>query len=170
MATKANGLPIKVYKKLLVNNYNENRTDAENIKTFLCKNLDPICQKQDRYVPPRTRGNILTEKYIKKMADKPQKPRKKRIPLSTSLGSGPIVTKEEKKNTGIKMNPKIRRNEDSTKSYENYKHMRTYKTPQSLRNFYYDDFNSVKKNQDELARLRAGVSNNKLFILFEFLY
>lgn len=167
MSNRSNDFPIKVYKQMLVDNYKENKKDADKIKNFLSKNLDPICQKEDRYIPPKTRGNILTEKYIKKMANKPEKPRKKRIPLKSNLGSGPVVTTEERKLGGIKMNPKIRRNDISTKSYENYKHLRTYKTTQSLKNFYFDDHNSVKENQEDLARLRASVS--KIFF-YKFIY
>lgn len=164
MATKSNELPIKVYRKMLVNNYKENQKDAAKIKNCLSKNQDPICQKEDRYIPPKPRGNILTEAYIKKMADKPEKKHIKHIPLKTSLTSGLLVGREEKKKEGIYINPNIQRNKDSFNTDENYKHLKTYKHGNTLKNFYFDNFNSVKQNQNDLAKLRASVSK-KLFYL-----
>ena len=156
MANHGNYLPLKLYRKLLIESYLQNTKDGEKIKDFLIKNHDPILQTQDRYIPPRTKGNILTEKYIKKMAEKPKRNPKKRIPLKNSMSSGLIVIAENKKRKGIRMHPQVRTNQDSTKSYENYKHMRTYKSKDNLKNFYLDDFNSVKENY--LTRSKTNVS------------
>ena len=71
----------------------------------------------------------------------------RRIPMKNSMSSGCIVISENRKKQGIKMHPQKRTNQDSTKSYEFYKHMRTYKSKDSLKNFYLDDFNSVKENK-----------------------
>ena len=147
MANHGNYLPLKLYKKLLMESYLQNCKDGEKIKDYLIKNHDPILQPDNRYIPPRTRGNVLTEKYIKKMAEKPKKNPKKRIPLKNSMSSGLIVIAENKKKQGIKMNSKVRTNQESTESYENYKHMRTYKSKDNLKNFYFDNFNSVKDNK-----------------------
>ena len=147
MANHGNYLPLKLYKKLLMESYLQNCKDGEIIKDYLIKNHDPILQTQDRYIPPPTRGYILTEKYIKTMAEKPKKNPKRRIPLKNSMSSGLIVIADNKKREGIKIYPNIRRNQDSTKSYENYKHIRTYKKKDNLKNFYYDNFNSVKENK-----------------------
>lgn len=160
MANKGNGLPPKLYKKMLTESYFQTYKDGSSIKNFLAKNHDPILQKEDRYIPPRTKGNVLTEEYIKKMAEKPEKDHIKRIPLKDNLSSGVKVITEEKKNKGIKMNPKIRRNQDSTKSYEIQKHLKTYKKPDTLKNFYFDDFNSFKENQYQLAKNKSNVSYN----------
>ena len=92
------------------------------------------------------------------MAEKPEKNHMKRIPIKVNLSSGVKVIAEEKKNEGIKMNPKIRRNQTTTKSYEIQKHLRTYKMPDTLKNFYFDNFNSVKENQIEVARNKSNVS------------
>ena len=62
------------------------------------------------------------------------------------------------------MNPKVRRNQDSTKSYELNKHIKTFKKPDSLKNFYLDNFNSIKENQYELARHKTNVSH--IFLYF----
>jgi len=147
MANHGNYLPLKLYKKLLMESYLQNCKDGEKIKDYLIKNHDPILQPVNRYIPPRTRGNVLTEKYIKKMAEKPKKNPKKTILLKNSMSSGLIVIAENKKKQGIKMIPKVRTNQESTESYENYKHMRTYKSKDNLKNFYLDNFNSVKDNK-----------------------
>ena len=158
MANKGNGLPGQLYKKMLTQSYLQAYKEGNSIKNFLNKNQDPILQKQDRYIPPRTRGNVLTEEYIKKMANKPEKNHIKRIPVENNLTSGVKVITVNRKKEGIKMNPNVRRNQDSTKSYENYKHMRTYKTPSTLKNFYFYDFNSVKENEYQLKRNKSNVS------------
>ena len=158
MANKGNDLPGQLYKKMLTQSYLQAYKEGNSIKNFLNKNQDPILQKQDRYIPPRTRGNVLTEEYIKKMANKPEKNHIKRIPVENNLTSGVKVITVNRKKEGIKMNPNVRRNQDSTKSYENYKHMRTYKTPSTLKNFYFDDFNSVKENEYQLKRNKSNVS------------
>ena len=56
------------------------------------------------------------------------------------------------------MNPKMRTNQNSINSYENYKHLRTYKMPDTLKNFYFDDFNSIKQNQYDMSKYNATVS------------
>ena len=162
MANHGNYLPLKLYKKLLMESYLQNCKDGEIIKDYLIKNHDPILQTQDRYIPPRTRGYILTEKYIKTMAEKPKKNPKRRIPLKNSMSSGLIVIADIKKREGIKIYPNIRRNQDSTKSYENYKHLRTYKKKDNLKNFYYDNFNSVKENK--LVKSKTNVRKFYFYI------
>ena len=162
MANHGNYLPLKLYKKLLMESYLQNCKDGEIIKDYLIKNHDPILQTQDRYIPPRTRGYILTEKYIKTMAEKPKKNQKRRIPLKNSMSSGLIVIADNKKREGIKIYPNIRRNQDSTKSYENYKHLRTYKKKDNLKNFYYDNFNSVKENK--LVKSKTNVRKFYFYI------
>ena len=162
MANHGNYLPLKLYKKLLMESYLQNCKDGEIIKDYLIKNHDQILQTQDRYIPPRTRGYILTEKYIKTMAEKPKKNPKRRIPLKNSMSSGLIVIADNKKREGIKIYPNIRRNQDSTKSYENYKHLRTYKKKDNLKNFYYDNFNSVKENK--LVKSKTNVRKFYFYI------
>ena len=87
MANKGNGLPTNLYKKMLTQSYLQNYKEGYSIKNFLNKNQDPILQKQDRYIPPKTKGNILTEEYIKKMANKPEKNHKKIVPVLSNLSS-----------------------------------------------------------------------------------
>ena len=96
------------------------------------------------------------------MAEKPKKNPKRRIPLKNSMSSGLIVIAENQKKQGIRMNPNVRRNQDSTKSYENYKHMRTYKSKDNLKNFYLDDFNSAKENK--LFKSKTNV--RKIYLIY----
>ena len=157
MANKGNYMPIKLYKKMLTESYFKAYMDGNSIKDYLNKDFDPIIQKQDRYIPPPTRGNVLTEEYIKRMANKPEKPHIRRIPLKANLTSGVKVIEKPGKSQGIRMNPKVRKNQLSTKSYECSKHIRTYNHPETLKNFYFDNFNSAKQNQYECERRRANV-------------
>ena len=163
MANKGNGLPTNLYKKMLTQSYLQNYKEGYSIKNFLNKNQDPILQKQDRYIPPKTKGNILTEEYIKKMAEKPEKDHIKRIPLQSNLSSGVKVITDTKKKQGIQMDPFNRVNKRSSNTNENYKHLKTYKNPDTLKNFYYDAFNSFKQNQIDYAKQKKNVSNNKIF-------
>jgi len=66
--------------------------------------------------------------------------------------------REKTKPQGIKILPNKRITQNSTKSYENYIKMRTYKLPNILKHFYFDDFNSVKQNQ-YYTKYRSTVIN-----------
>lgn len=158
MANKGNELPPKLYKRMLTSSYIQTLKDSTLIKNYLSKNQDPILQKQNRYIPPRTKGNILTEEYIKKMAEKPERPHIKRVPSYNHLVHCVRSIGEIKKPEGVKMNPKMRTNQNSINSYENYKHLRTYKMPDTLKNFYFDDFNSIKQNQYDMSKYNSTVS------------
>ena len=72
---------------MLTDKYLQTRKKANSIKNLLIKNLDPILIKEDYYIPPRTKGNILTEEYVKRMAEKPEKNHMKRIPIKVYLSS-----------------------------------------------------------------------------------
>ena len=159
MANKGNDLPPKVYRQMLKDNYQENREDANQIKVSFKAKHDPICQKEDRYIPPKTKANIRTEEYERRMAEKPEKNHIKRIPIESNLSSGVTVVTEPKKVEGIKINPYYRRNQISTKTYENFSRVNTkYRNPDNLKNFYCDDFNSKKENQNDRVEMRLLVS------------
>ena len=64
------------------------------------------------------------------------------------------------------MNPKVRKNQDCIKTYEGMKHLRTYAKPDTLKNFYFDNFNSFKENQYELKKKQTSVSNKIILYLF----
>ena len=98
-----NNLPIKVYKNMLANNYKQTNQEYNKIKKQQKRVTNPILQKEDRYVPPRTRGGGLAREYVKKMAEKPEKDHIKRIPIPTNLSSGVKVVTEQEPVKGIKI-------------------------------------------------------------------
>ena len=160
MANKGNGLPQHLYKKMLTESYLQNKKDEISIKNNLMKNHNPILQKDDRYIPPATRGNILVEEYNKKMSEKPEKKHIKKITLLNNLTSGVKVIAENKRKEGIKMNPKIRKNQDSFQISLAHKNSKAYqKQPDTFKNFYLDSFNSVNQNQSK----NKNVSNYIIF-------
>ena len=159
MANKNNDLPPKVYRQMLIENYQDNRKDADKIKVEFNVNHDPICQKEDRYIPPKTRGNVLSQEYVRKFAERPERDHIKRIPIQSNLSSGVTVITEPKKVEGIKINPYYRRNQISSNTYEKFAKVNTkYRQPDSLKNFYYDNFNSIKQNQNDLNAMKKNVS------------
>jgi len=54
------------------------------------------------------------------------------------------------------MNPKIRRNQDSMKTYESNKHLKTFQKPDTLKNFYFDNFNTAKENQTDMSKINKS--------------
>ena len=159
--TDANGLPPKVYRKMLSSIYFQTKKDAQLIRNNWEKQGNPIVQKEDRYFSPRTKGNLLTQEYIKKMADKPQRPHIRRIPIQSHLSSGPTVTYDQKKIEGIKLHPKIRKNQNSAPKID--KHRKQLSQSGSFKNFYLDNFNSIKENQNDID-LKNAVSEKYLII------
>ena len=157
-------LPPKVYRKLFQSIYIQNKKDAKLIKDNWSRNGNPIIQKENRYFSPRTKGNNLTQEYIKRMAEKPEKAHIKRIPKESNLSSGPIVKKESKTKPSIRLNPKIRKNQSSIsapKIDNNHKHI---SKNNYYKFFYLDNFNSVKQNQYDID------NKNKVSTYFIFIY
>ena len=159
--TDSNGLPPKVYRRMLSQIYRQNKRDSKAIKDQMSRNLDPICQKHNRYLSPKIRGNCLTQQYLRKMAQKPEKPHIVRIPVKDSFTSGPTVIKEERRVSGIKINPRIRKNQCSSmsvpKAYKSQKHI---SITNYYKNFYLDSFNSVKQNQHDIRIINLVSQNN----------
>lgn len=150
---ETNELPPKVYRKLFKNIYLQNRKDAQAIKDNWSRNGNPIIQTENRYFSPRTHRNILTQEYIKKMAEKPEKAHIKRIPVESNFSSGPNVIKENKTRPGIKINPKIRKNASSMSAPKieiNKKNQKQFSQNNYYKYFYLDNFNSVKQNQNDI--------------------
>ena len=147
-------LPPKVYRKLLVNNYKQSHNEYLQIKDYQNKHSNPIVQKEARYIPPRTRGNILTQDYLRKMAVKPERPHIKRIPIQSNLSSGVTVITEPKPHRGIRLGPVHKNQAHSVER----RRVRRKIFPDNDKNFYFDAFNSVKQNENDLAALRKNVS------------
>ena len=100
------------------------------------------------------------------MAEKPERDHIKRIPSQNHLVHCIKSLGEKTKPQGIKILPNKRVTQNSTKSYENYIQMRTYKLPNTLKHFYFDDFNSVKQNQYD-TKYRSTVSKLHINIIFK---
>ena len=148
--TDSNGLPTNIYRKLLAKIYIQNKKDAKKIKDNWSRNGNPILQKQSRYFSPRTRSHVLTQEYIKRMAEKPEKAHIKRFPVKTNFASGPTVITENKQVQGIRLNPKISKNQSSILDQENDKNKKHFSKINYYKNFYLDNFNSQKLNQNDI--------------------
>lgn len=161
--TDANGLPPKVYRKMLSSIYFQTKKDAQSIRNNWVNQGNPIVQKENRYFSPRTKGNMLTQEYIKKMAEKPEKPHIRRIPVQSHFASGPTVTYEPKKMGGIKLHPKLRKNQSSLSAPKIENHHRHLSQSGSFKNFYLDNFNSIKETQNDVD-MKNAVSEKYLII------
>jgi hypothetical protein len=117
----------------------------------MVKTDNPICQTKDRYFSPRPKKNILTQEYLKKMAEKPEKPHIKRIQIESSFASGPNVIKVERKIKGIKMNPKKRKNQCSMSLPTIYRNQKHISLNSYYKNFYLDTFNSMKETSNDFS-------------------
>lgn len=149
-----NDMPPKVYRKLLENNYQQAHKEYERIRNSQYMTSDPICQKEDRYIPKRTHGRVLSQIYFQKMAEKPERAHIKRIPIQSNLSSGVTVITEPKQVRGIRIGP-IQKNQPH--SAERRKVRKKYYSDNN-KTFYFDAFNSVKQNENDLAALRSQVS------------
>ena len=140
-----NSIPPKVYRNMLANNYKQTQKDYHKILEFQKNVYNPICQKEDRYIPQKTRGNVLTQEYFKKMVEKPEKAHIKRIPIQSNLTSGAVVITETDKTKGRK----IRQNQFHASSAQK-RRLGKKIVSENYKKFYYDDFDSTKLNQTEI--------------------
>ena len=147
-------IPPKVYRQMLTNNYKQSHKEYQQIKNYQNKHSNPICQKEDRYIPPKTRGSVLTQEYIKKMAEKPERAHIKRIPIQSNLSNGVTVITEPKQARGIRLGPVHKNQAHSAER----RRVRKKLFPENNKNFYFDAFNSSKQNENDLNALRNNVS------------
>ena len=156
--TEPNLFHPKVYRRMLTRIYLQNIKEAKSIKDSLNNFGSPIVQKENRFFSPTSsRKYLLTQEYYKKMAEKPEKSHIRRFPKETSLGSGPIVVKENKKKISIRLNPKLRKNQTTMNSPTIYKNHKKFSETSYNKNFFLDDFNSIKPNQYDID-IRKNVS------------
>ena len=97
---------------------------------------------------------VLTQEYLKKMAQKPERAHIKRIPIKSNLSSGVTVITEPKQVRGIRIGP-IQKNQPH--SVERRRCRKKFNIDNN-KSFYFDAFNSVKQNENDLAALRNKVS------------
>ena len=143
----------KIYRKLLTSIYIENSKDAKAIKDKFSRNGNPIVQKENRYFSPMARRNVLTQEYIKKMTEKPEKAHIKRIPIQRNLSCSLTVIRDQPQRPGIRFNPKLRKNQSSMScpkiERQNKKHL---SKNNYYKYFYLDNFNSIKQNENDVHK------------------
>ena len=121
---------------------------------------DPICQKEDRYIPQKTKGYVLTQEYLKKMAEKPEKAHIKRIPIQNNLSSGVTVIKDQNKPRGRR----IGEFQGILASSAQKRNLGKKIVLDTYKKFYHDDFSSTKLNQTD-ASINTKKKVRKLFFL-----
>ena len=144
--SKLSPIPPKLYRNMLADNYKQSRKDYQKILEFQRSMHNPICQKEDRYIKPKTRGNVVTQEYYKRMMEKPEKAHIKRIPLKNNLTSGMVVITEPDKPRGKKIN-----------QYQVYRaasaqrrHLGKKMVINNYKKLYHDDFEAAKLNQTDI--------------------
>ena len=166
MANKGNGLPQHLYKKMLTESYLQTKKDGASIKTHLVKSHNPILQKEDRYVAPRARGEGLKQQYMKNLAEKTERSHIKRVKVQSNLGNNMTVITEPRKVRAIQLGPK----HDTHPLSAERRVVRKKMFPEGNKNFYYDAFNSVKENQNDLVKnIKNTVSYYISYYIFNFL-
>ena len=146
MASK-NPIPPKLYRNMLSDNYKQSKKEYIKILKFQRSIHDPICQKEDRYIPQRTKGYVLTQEYLKKMAEKPEKAHIKRIPIQSNLSSGVTVIKDQNKPRGRKLGEFQGIHASSAQKRKIGKKI----VSDTYNKFYHDDFSSSKLNQTDVS-------------------
>jgi len=134
-----NPLPPKLYKAMLLDNYKQTKKDYQKIIEFQKRYHNPISQKEDRYIPPKTKGYILSQDYFQKMKEKPEKAHIKRIPLENNLTSGLVVMTEPNKPEGKKKGEYYKYHASSAQK----RHLGKKIVEENYKKFYYDDFATV---------------------------
>lgn len=139
-------IPPKIYRNMLAKNYKETKKDYQKILQFQKRIYNPICPKEDRFIPQKTRGNILTQEYLKKMKEKPEKAHKKIIPIKGNLTSGVIVMTEPNEPLGRK----IKQEQVHRASSAQKRRLGKKIVLDNYKKFYYDDFDSSKINKTQI--------------------
>ena len=165
--SKKNSIPLKVYKNMLADNYKQSKKEYQKILEYQRTYHDPICQKEDRYIPPKTKGNVLSQEYLKKMAEKPEKAHIKRIPIKSNLtSSGVTVITEPDKPIG-----KRRQNKEYHPSSAQKRNLGKKIILDNHKRYYYDDFNSSKLNRTQIAnKNKQKVRKLNVFIILYRIY
>ena len=148
-----NSIPPKLYRNMLSDNYNQTKKDYQKIIEFQKRKNNPICQTENLYIPPKTKGNVLSQEYYKKMMEKPEKAHIKRIPIKSNLSSGLNVITEDNKITGKKIFNK-RYHPCSVHKRKTGKGI----IQENYRKFYFDGFSRLNKTSINISE---KVSQNK---------
>ena len=145
-----NQLPPKLYRKLLSTIYQQTQKDAKTIKENFSRNRNPLCQKETRCLSTKTRRHNLTQEYNKKMEEKPEKIHKKIFNVKNNFDKNLSVISNEPCKRSIKIFKNIRKNHASMSAPKIERHKKFISLKDNYKNFYLDNFNSIKQNQNDL--------------------
>ena len=162
----SNSLPPKIYRNLLSSAYKQTQKDAKLIKDNFSKNRNPICPKESRCLSAKTRNYNLTQQYIKKMEEKPQKMHKRIIPIKRNFDLSLSVISAEPVNRSVRLYKNKRKNQSSFSAPKIERCKKFISLKDNYKNFYFDNFNCDKLNQDDLDKKRIV---RILFLFFCFL-
>ena len=132
---------------MLLDNYKQTKKDYQKIIEFQKRFHNPISQKEDRYIPSKTKGYILSQDYFQKMKEKPEKAHIKRIPLENNLTSGLVVMTEPNKPEGKKKGEYYKYHASSAQKRKLGKKI----VSDTYKKFYNDNFNLSKLNQTDAS-------------------
>ena len=158
----SNPLPPKLYRKLLSTIYTQTQKDAKTIKENFSRNRNPISPKEYRCSSVKLRRYNLTQEYNKKMEEKPEKIHKRRISIKKNIDVNLSVISNEPCNRSVKMFKNVRKNQSSMSAPIIERHNKFISLKDNYKNFYLDNFNSIKQNQNDL-NIRKNV---RIFFYF----
>ena len=150
----SNSLPPKIYRNLLSSIYKQTQKDAKLIKENFSKNRNPICPKESRCLSSKKRKYNLTQQYNKKMEEKPEKIHKRIIPIKGNFDLNLSVISNEPINRSVKLYKNKRKNQCSFSAPKVDRCKKFISLKDNYKNFYLDNFNCDKLNQNDLDKKR----------------
>ena len=159
--SRMNPIPPRLYRSMLADTYKQSRKEYQKILEYQRNEHNPICQKEDRYIKPKTKGNVLSQEYYNRMKEKPEKAHIKRIPLKNNLTSGMVIITEPDKPRGRKIN-----------QYQVYRAVSAQRrqlgkkiVSNNYKKLYHDDFESAKLNQTDI-KLDNKKKVRKIYLIY----
>ena len=144
--------------------YKENCNNANQLKKKFTGTTDTIVQSNQKVEQP-IRNNKLKLQYIENTKEKPERPHKKLLSPKNSLYHGLQVTEDLNDKSHIKKIDRVYKNQQSTNTNENYKHLRTYHNKDSLsNNLTVSNDKDNKDNNIKIGRKKyANKDHNEAF-------
>ena len=131
--SEAKKAEIEKINKFTQDSYKESCNRANQLKQKFNGLTDPIVQSNQTVNQPK-HNNKLRLQYIENTKEKPERPHKKLLSPKNSLYHGLQVTENLNDKLHIKTIDRVYKNQQSTNTNENYKHLRTYHNKDSLSN------------------------------------
>ena len=148
--------------------YKENCNNANQLKKKFTGTTDTIVQSNHKIEQP-IRNNKLKLQYIENTKEKPERPHKTLMSPKNSLHHGLQVAEDLNDKSHIKKIDRIYKNQQSTNTNENYKHLRTYHNKDSLsNNLTVSNDKDNKGNNIKIGRKKyANKDHNEAFTYLE---